>query len=156
MYGWLDLQKDKDEIARSIEVLQGQANACLEDCKEYADSTNYAHYIQLQKGTIAFNEALEKFLSGSSKRPHGKLEFIFNNAIEYIGGGQFMAEHSGFELTNGRALDTLEKFDKIAELQMCALHLLVHPKLTLCMKVSRTCSLDTRRLLQLSSNWQNI
>ena len=33
---------------------------------------------------------------------HGKLEFVFNNALKHVGGGHFSAENSGFDQTNGR------------------------------------------------------
>ena len=64
-----------------IENLREQADALWESCKKHAVDTNYGHYIQLQIGLMSFYSALLKLLSPNSKRPHGKLEFVFNNAI---------------------------------------------------------------------------
>jgi len=60
-----------------------QAEALWEKCKEHAVQTNYGHYVQLQIGSMSFYSALLKMLSPKSKRPRGKLEFVFNNAIEH-------------------------------------------------------------------------
>ena len=48
------------------------------------------------------------FLQKKSKRPRGPLKFVFNNAIEHLGGGQYNPEHGGYEQTNGRALNSLK------------------------------------------------
>ena len=57
---------------------------------------------------------MSTFLQKKSKRPRGRLEFVFNNAIEHLGGGQYNPEHGGYEQTNGRALNSLKKFSVVA------------------------------------------
>ncbi|KAL7525991.1 hypothetical protein ACHAWF_001590 [Thalassiosira exigua] len=85
-----------------------------EQCKAHYETSKYGHYLQLQIGLADFLASSSKFMSEGSKRPRGRMEFVFNNAIEHIGGGCFMAEHSGFEQTNGRAMNSLKRFNNIA------------------------------------------
>ena len=103
-----------DKLLDQALYLHECADLISEKIKKHADASKYGHYTQLHKGLVTFYEALMKFLSNSSKRPRGRLEIVFNNAVEYIAGAQYMAEHSGYELTNGNALNALEKFDSVA------------------------------------------
>ncbi|KAL7540284.1 hypothetical protein ACHAWF_006640 [Thalassiosira exigua] len=106
---------DSSDIDAQIAALTARAKEIWNQCKEHSEASNYGHYLQLQVGLTDFYAALSKYLAQESKRPRGMLEYVLNNAIEHIGGGEFMAEHSGYEQTNGRALNSLSKFDKIAE-----------------------------------------
>lgn len=72
-------------------------------CNQHSDNTKYGHYIRLVKGLTEFQSTLNNYLNKKCKRPQGFIEFALNNAIELFG-GQFMAEHSGFEQTNKNAL----------------------------------------------------
>ena len=105
--------EQRDAIEKEIERLPKEADDLWEKCKEHSEATKYGHYLQLHIGLTSFYNALDKYLSPSSKRPRGLLEFVLNKSIELFSGA-FMAEHSGFEQTNGRALKSLEKFKEIA------------------------------------------
>ena len=110
------MRKDKDEIAdlqSEVEEATERIAELYEQCHDHISSSGYGHYCKLQLGLTEFYTGLTKFLSKKSKHPRGKIEFLFNNLIESIGGGKFNAEHGGFELTNGQALDTLENFEEI-------------------------------------------
>ena len=111
-----ELSDAADEIAElesSVEDATKKIADLWEQCPEHCSSSGYGHYCKLQVGLSELYQALNKFTSDKSKRPRGKIEFLFNNLIESIGGGEFMAEHGGFEQTNGRALNTLQKFPEI-------------------------------------------
>ena len=96
MFSYLDLKKSEEEIANETEKLHGSADGIWEKCKEHAEASKYGHYIQLHMGQMTFCEGLVKFLSLASKIPNGKLEFIFNHALQFIGGGKFEVEN-GFD-----------------------------------------------------------
>ena len=115
-----ELRKANKKIEEQIETHLRRADKLLEECKNHSDETGYGHYLLLQKGLMTFYTGIVQFLSGSSKKPHGKLEFVFNNALEHIGGGKFSAENGGFDQTNGRGMNTLEKFDDVAEVCILA------------------------------------
>lgn len=110
-----DLLKSSEDIDEELLQLHEEISVINKEVIDHAEESGYAHGTQLYQGMMLFHDGLSKFLSSSSKRAHGKLEFIFNNALEYIGGGKFSAENGGFDQTNGRALSSLEKFDDIAE-----------------------------------------
>ena len=97
------LQQEINELNQRINQLYKDAEELAKTCVEQVDRTKYGFYIQLQKGLSSLDSAITKYRSNKCKRPRGFLEFAFNNAIELFG-GQFMAEHSGFELTNKNAL----------------------------------------------------
>ena len=112
---YLDVQKSSEQLEKEIELYRTKAREEWKMCKEHAETSGYDHYLQLHAGLLLFKEGLTMFLSGSSKKPHGKLEFVFNNALEHVGGGLFSAENGGFDQTNGRAMNSLEKFDDVAD-----------------------------------------
>jgi len=103
-----------DEINDQIDELREQANDLWEQCKTHAVDSKYSHYVGLSIGLLSFSKAITKFLHKKSKRARGKLEHAFNNALQYLGGGAFNAEHGGYEQTTGRAMNTLKNFDDIA------------------------------------------
>ena len=35
-------------------------------------------------------------------------------SIEYLAGGKFMAQHSGYEQTNGKGMNTMQNFEKVS------------------------------------------
>jgi len=109
-----EVDPESVNIDEQITALREKADEIWEKCKHHSTETHYSHYVQLQLGCAPFYKALAKFLQPQSKRPHGPLEFTFNNGLEYIGGGKFNAEHGGFEQTNGKAMNSLERFDDIA------------------------------------------
>ena len=79
-------------------------------------------YAQLLHGTQNLVEALTKFLSpNSSKQAHGKLEYWFDWALQFIGSGSFSPEHGGREQTNGKGMKSLEKFNAIMDACIVAL-----------------------------------
>ena len=121
-----EVRESGNEIQKQIEEQLNHYDDLLEECKGHSDETGYGHYILLRKGLITFYTGLVQFLSGSSKKPQGKLEFVFNNALEHIGGGKFSAENGGFDQTNGRAMNTLEKFNEVAD--VCVLSYESDPK----------------------------
>ncbi len=110
------LKEDVTQLDDEIDNIMNDMNDLLEEINDHCLDSKYGHYCQLQIRLSDFSKSLAKFLSNGSKRPRGKMEFIFNNAIEYVGGGVFMAEHSGYEQTNGRALNTLQNFTKKSSL----------------------------------------
>jgi hypothetical protein len=110
-----------DEICSEISKLEAEFDLRLDAAAEDFDTAESQHHAQLLQGTRSVIDALEKFLSPSSKRSQGKLEFIFNLALQSIGGGSFSAEHGGHEQTNGKAMISLENFDAIID--VCILSL---------------------------------
>ena len=60
-------------IDSEIENLCEQAPDLWERCKDHALISNYGHYIQLKIGLMSFYSAFLKFLSPTSKQPHGRL-----------------------------------------------------------------------------------
>ena len=107
-------------IEEKITTNLAKADGLMEKCGEHSNTTLYGHYIQLQIGLDSFQDALAKFLKEKCKRPRGLLEFMFNNSIKQLGVGEFIAEHSGYEQTNGRALNTLKNFKAIDAAQIAA------------------------------------
>ena len=130
-----DLQEDEDLTLTELVELEKEVSALDEDiaesvtkmnelwinCRKHNIESKYGHYVQLLVGLSELYKALTKFLASNSKRPRGKIEFIFNNAIEFVGGGEYMAEHSGYEQTNGRALNTLKNFADVKALCLSAI-----------------------------------
>ena len=112
---YLDVQKSSKQLEKEIELYCTKAWEEWKICKEHAETSGHAHYLQLHAGLLSFKEGLTMFLSGSLKKPHGKLEFVFNNALEHVRGGLFSAETNGFDQTHGRAMNSLEKFDNVAD-----------------------------------------
>lgn len=112
-----ELDELEEEYNSDIAQLEAEAKDIYEKCNGHALETNYAHNLALGIGYTRLSTALKKFLSNSSKRPHGVVEFVLDKAIEQrgIGGGKYMAEHSGFEQTNGNGLNSLMNFEKIAK-----------------------------------------
>ena len=130
-----DLQEDEDLTLTELVELEKEVFALDEDfaesvtkmnelwinCRKHNIESKYGHYVQLLVGLSELYKALTKLLASNSKRPRGKIEFIFNNAIEFVGGGEYMAEHSGYEQTNGRALNTLKNFADVKALCLSAI-----------------------------------
>ena len=115
------LKREVCELDGEIDEVMAGMVELWEEIKDHCLESNYGHYTQLQIGLTDLSKAVSTFLSSSSKRPRGKIEFMFNNAIEYFGGGEFMAEHSGYEQKSCRVLDTLQKFGKIKNLCLTAI-----------------------------------
>ena len=130
-----DLQEDEDLALTKLVELEKEVSALDEDiaesvtkmnelwinCRTHNIESKYGHYVQLLVGLSELYKALTKFLASNSKRPRSKIKFIFNNAIEFVGGGEYMAEHSGYEQTNGRALNTLKNFANVKALCLSAI-----------------------------------
>ena len=115
------LEKEARKLDGEIDEAMAGIVELWDKTKDHCHNSNYGHYTQLQVSLMDLSKAVNKFLGSSSKRPRGKIEFIFNNAIEYVGGGEFMAEHGGYEQTNCRVLDTLQNFGKIKDLCLAAI-----------------------------------
>ena len=84
-----ELSDAADEIAElesSVEDATKKIADLWEQCREHCSSSGYGHYCKLQVGLSELYQALNKFTSDKSKRPRGKIEFLFNNLIESIGG----------------------------------------------------------------------
>ncbi|KAL7536007.1 hypothetical protein ACHAXR_006865 [Thalassiosira sp. AJA248-18] len=113
-----DSEEEESTVAHideQITALREKAEDIWNECQNHAETTKYSHFVDLQIGNASFYKALTTFLQNKSKRPRGRLEFAFNNAIDVIGGGGYNAEHGGFEQTNGRAINSLENFSDIAD-----------------------------------------
>jgi hypothetical protein len=108
--GWSD-----GVIDTKITKLRELIYSGLNDQIDNLDSAESTHHAQLLQGVRTLVDALTKFLSGSSKRAHGKLEYMFDFALQTIGGGSFSAEHGGREQTNGKAMISIENFDEIMD-----------------------------------------
>jgi hypothetical protein len=108
--GWSD-----ELIDSKIAALRTTIESGPDEQIENLDTTESTHHAQLLHGLRTLVGALTKYLSGSSKRAHGKLEYMFDLALQTIGGGSFSAEHGGREQTNGKAMISIEKFDEIMD-----------------------------------------
>ena len=113
-------QSEIKKIQDDIETYRKKANESWNECKEHAITSKYGHYCQLLTGLTELEKALDKFLSASNKRPMGIIEFLYNNAVVLLGGGDYMAQNGGFEQTNGRALTTLQNFPRITAVCLTA------------------------------------
>ena len=112
----VELRDAADELAElesEVEEATCKISNLGEQCREHLSVSGYGHYCKLQVGLSELYSSLSKLLLEKPKRPRGKIEFLFNNLIESVGGGEFMPEHGGFEQTNGRAMNTLQNFDEI-------------------------------------------
>ncbi len=109
------------ELEEVITQLSAEAQFFRDAYTEHATESHYGHYVQLNHGCTTFMAAIKRY-QAKSKRPKGKLEYVFTKAIEQrgIGNGKYMAEHSGYEQTNGNALKSLENFDKIVKVCISA------------------------------------
>ena len=115
-------ERNMSEEEVCIKIKDLQENFEVDALEEDDDATEANFYAQFLHGTQNLMVALTKFLSpSSSKQAHGKLEYWFDWALQFIGGGSFSPEHGERDQTNGKGKKLLEKLNAIMDACIVAL-----------------------------------